>query len=1145
MLIKRILVVAAWIAMMSMMSWPPALAGDLTFESRVEAQRAIERVYHSHRSGQPPPLGRTVPREVIENKVRTYLRQSRALEEIWNTPVTAEMLQAELRRIARSTRLPNRLQEIYEALGNDPVLIHECFARPVLVNRLVRTFFAGDRAIHRAARKEAEQLRDHLHRGELDLDQEHTRRLRNPDEEERLQAGPVHPSRSLSWAIPDDRSAIRSAKSVRIAETGGSFDVIVTDRYSAEVRYRVPKRTWDSWWSEIEAGLNELDERSVDASSELPLRSPRGIAAPSCSQDDVWDNGSLEDGLPEARAWHTAVWTGTEMLVWGGIVQPAIGSGGFLNGGLRYESLTDTWSHMSVASAPAGRLDHTSVWTGSEMIVWGGRQGSTSLDTGGRYDAAADTWTPTSTVGAPSPRAGHTAVWTGSVMVVWGGAADNSGGTYDAATDTWTPLSTINAPTPRGGHSAVWTGEEMLVWGGGFNTGGRYDPVSDSWAAMSTTNAPSARGRNAAVWTGVEMVVWGGALFGCCDPYPDTGGRYDPSSDTWRPTSTVGTPQPRLQATAIWTGSEVIVWGGEAFGFAGDVINTGGRYDPVTDTWASTDVIHAPDARSLHTAIWTGDRMIIWGGASVNNIGYRFEGARYDPVSDSWTPTLGTSNRPSPRDSHSAVWTGTEMIIWGGQEPFTYFSSGFRYDPLTDDWTAITELNGPSARDSHSAVWTGDRMIVWGGWYGSSLNTGGRYDPVSDSWQPTTLIGAPVPQSGHVSVWTGSVMLVWRGRGVTGGRYDPIADEWMSMSSLNAPIGRGAAVWTGSEMVVWGGFDGTTTLRTGGRYDPINDTWLPTSTDGAPPEGRVGHSAVWTGEDMIVWGGSDLQSILDTGFKYRPDTDTWEAISTISSPAAMSNHSAVWTGRLMIVWDGTGGRYDPARDAWSATSTVGAPLAGAHSCVWTDAGMIVWDSFYNLGTGGRYLVDTSPDADHDGITTCAGDCDDSESSVYAGAPQVCDGRNNDCSDPGWPGVEGTMEGDDDGDAFSECQGDCDDGSLSVWTTPGAVLDLGFIDSSTLGWNPPAQPGGTVIRYDALRSQLPWRFVTSRTCVEYDGVDTTAMDATVPSPGMIAYYLVRGQNACGLGSAGNASDGTPRAASDCTSPTSPSGSPFDR
>ena len=85
------------------------------------------------------------------------------------------------------------------------------------------------------------------------------------------------------------------------------------------------------------------------------------------------------------------------------------------------------------------------------MIIWGGY---TDLNTGGRYSHSTDTWTVTSTTNAPSGRYNHTAVWTGSKMIIWGGADENSlgvntGGKYNPGTDSWTATSTSNAPDAR------------------------------------------------------------------------------------------------------------------------------------------------------------------------------------------------------------------------------------------------------------------------------------------------------------------------------------------------------------------------------------------------------------------------------------------------------------------------------------------------------------------------------------------------------------------------------------------------------------------------------------------------------------------------------------------------------------------------
>jgi hypothetical protein len=48
-------------------------------------------------------------------------------------------------------------------------------------------------------------------------------------------------------------------------------------------------------------------------------------------------------------------------------------------------------------------------------------------------------------------------------------------------------------------------------------------------------------------------------------------------------------------------------------------------------------------------------------------------------------------------------------------------------------WQATVD-GPPSARLEHTAIWTGGEMIVWGGWdWSKYFNTGGRYNPVTDT----------------------------------------------------------------------------------------------------------------------------------------------------------------------------------------------------------------------------------------------------------------------------------------------------------------------------------------------------------------------------------------------------------------------------
>lgn len=344
----------------------------------------------------------------------------------------------------------------------------------------------------------------------------------------------------------------------------------------------------------------------------------------------------------------------------------------------------------------------------------------------------------------------------------------------------------------------------------GFTDAG---PVLEGWRATSTTAAPDARESHTAVWTGSRMIVWGGNLGGTLF---DTGGQYDPVSDSWTATSTTGVPEARTAHTAVWTGSRMVVWGGSR-NTSPYYVDTGGQYDPVSDSWAATSTTRAPEGRVSHTAVWTGSRMIVWGGVA-NDFSPLSSGGQYDPVSDSWTAT-STTGAPDARTGHTAVWTGSRMIVWGGAGGTGSVNTGARYDPLSDSWTATSTMSAPEARAAHTAVWTGSRMIVWGG----SRNTGGQYDPVSNSWTPTATEGAPEARTAHT------------------------------------------AVWTGSRMIVWGGFftSFSSSFNTGGQYNPANDSWLPTSMT-RPPQARSHHTAVWTGSEMIVWGGGE-QSAFDTG----------------------------------------------------------------------------------------------------------------------------------------------------------------------------------------------------------------------------------------------------------------------------------------
>src|SRR5262249_54255867 len=103
----------------------------------------------------------------------------------------------------------------------------------------------------------------------------------------------------------------------------------------------------------------------------------------------------------------------------------------------------------------------------------------------------------------------------------------------------------------------------------------------DNWGATTTANVPDARIDHTVVWTGSEMIVWGGLFYANGWQYLNTGSKYNPSTDTWTTTSTTDAPTSRENHTAVWTGSEMIVWGGDSYdGSNGHFWNTGGKYNP-------------------------------------------------------------------------------------------------------------------------------------------------------------------------------------------------------------------------------------------------------------------------------------------------------------------------------------------------------------------------------------------------------------------------------------------------------------------------------------------------------------------------------------------------------------------------------------
>lgn len=327
------------------------------------------------------------------------------------------------------------------------------------------------------------------------------------------------------------------------------------------------------------------------------------------------------------------------------------------------------WRRLS--NGPRGLWVDQMVWTGTTALVFAGTTTDQSKVDGARYDPGRDRWRRIRR-GPLDWRVGAAVAWTGQRLLVWGGTRDipqdRAGGAYDPATDSWTPIA--SGPLEPGAvMAATWTGRELLVWLDA-KRGAAYDPQRDAWRRLTAAfPLPTAdRSQPAVAWTGREVIIWGG-----CDnrvPQCDDGSQsdelrdgaaYDPATDRWRRIATSPLAA-RDRPQAVWTGQELLFWGGATP--AGAVGAYAAAYDPVRDRWRTIpDGPLAP--RSNHVMVWTGRELLVWGGVA-NGTGDRFlaDGAAYDPATGAWTPLPGAPIRA--RDRHVAAWTGQELLVWGG-----------------------------------------------------------------------------------------------------------------------------------------------------------------------------------------------------------------------------------------------------------------------------------------------------------------------------------------------------------------------------------------------------------------------------------------------------------------------------------------------
>src|SRR5262245_22685583 len=313
--------------------------------------------------------------------------------------------------------------------------------------------------------------------------------------------------------------------------------------------------------------------------------------------------------------------------------------------------------------------------------------------------------------------------WTGQEVLVSGlvsevsegGSIRHVGAAYNPSTATWRRLPPMPgvAEVREGRYLSVWTGRELVA--GGLGLHAAYNPATNRWRPVSSRIGYGSSAGTVVVWTGRQLLVWGG---GCCGEYSDAGMAYTPATDSWQQLPQA--PLAGRHAFGAWTGTEMVVIGGSGEVVAGNVVHgrifrDAAAYDPATHSWRRLPPMPAP--RTEATATWTGTEVLVVGGhqGDIEGTGLDADGVAYNPATNRWRqlPSMGVG-----RIEHTAVWTGSQLLVWGGQTvragDRTAAPHGVAYDPATDQWSALprSPLRG---RTGHLAVWTGSQMLIWGG----------------------------------------------------------------------------------------------------------------------------------------------------------------------------------------------------------------------------------------------------------------------------------------------------------------------------------------------------------------------------------------------------------------------------------------------
>jgi hypothetical protein len=292
----------------------------------------------------------------------------------------------------------------------------------------------------------------------------------------------------------------------------------------------------------------------------------------------------------------------------------------------------------------------------------------------------------------------------------------------------------------------------------------------------------------------------------------DSNYRYNPVTDRWTSFANNNYMGVVYGVGGVWTGTEVIMWDG----YTSSEVNRIYRFNPQTNLWTIYNATFPYPTRQAYSLLWVNNKLIVWGGHSSNVP--QNNGAIYNPGNNSWLPIempLALQSSIPARFSHTAIAVGTEMIVWGGRttQACLATNTGFRLLTETLFFSALPTLNAPLTRAFHTAIWTGSEMIISGGMLGGNCadgsNTGGKFNLATNSW--VSIPNTSIPLFGHQALWSGNRMIIIGGRSIGGVftinriclSYNPVSNSWSGEFGTIPSEPQLEAVWTGNKIIVF------------------------------------------------------------------------------------------------------------------------------------------------------------------------------------------------------------------------------------------------------------------------------------------------------------------------------------------------------